>query len=183
MGVALAEIGDSQGARDIYNEALNKSGTITDTLAWLEVGTRDQSIDATALCTLIALKTNEPEKLKLFNYIKSNSTSELLVNLESMIFVSNHIKEASLNSSFSYELNGAKKQVELQKGGTFRLDLTPEMLASLKFSNVQGKVQIAASRVMPANQVRDTNGNQVSILRTYSSGNGSGNSFKGIDSQ
>lgn len=181
LGVALAEIGDSQGARDIYNEALNKSGTITDTLAWLEVGTRDQSIDATALCTLIALKTNEPEKLKLFNYIKSNSTSELLVNLESMIFVSNHIKEASLNSSFSYELNGAKKQVELQKGGTFRLDLTPEMLASLKFSNVQGKVQIAASRVMPANQVRDTNGNQVSILRTYSSGNGSGNSFNRSD--
>lgn len=167
LGAALAEIGDFQGAKDIYTEAMKRSGTITDTLAWLETGTRDESIDATALCSLIALKINEPEKLKLFNYIKSNSTSELLVNLESMIFVSNYIKQASLSNSFSYELNGVKKQVDLQNGATFRLDLTPELLASLRFSNIQGKVQVAASHVAPVSQIRNTDGNQVSILRTY----------------
>ncbi len=181
LGVALAEIGDFQGAKDIYSEALKKSGTITDTLAWLETGTRDESIDATALCSLIALKTNQPEKLKLFKYIKSNSTSELLVNLESMIFVSNYIKQASLNNSFSYELNGVKKQVELQKGGTFRLDLTPELLASLKFSNIQGKVQVAASYVAPVSQIRNTDGSQVSILRSYALGNKTTTDFNRSD--
>jgi len=167
LGVALAEIGDFQGAKDIYKEAMERSGTITETLAWLETGTRDESIDATALCSIIALKTNLPEKLKLFNYIKSNSTSELLVNLERMIFASNYIKQASLSNSFSYELNGVKKHVELQNGGTFRLDLTPELLASLKFSNIQGKVQVAASHVAPVSQIRNTDGSQVSILRSY----------------
>ncbi len=183
LGVALAEIGDFQGAKDIYTEAMERSGTITETLAWLETGTRDESIDATALCSLIALKTNEPEKLKLFNYIKSNSTSELLVNLERMIFVSNHIKQASLNNSFSYELNGVKKQVELQNGGTFRLDLTPELLASLKFSNIQGKVQVAASHVAPVSQIRNTDGSQVSILRSYAlvSGNKTTTDFNRSD--
>lgn len=185
LGVALAEIGDFQGAREIYTEAMEKSATITDTFAWLETGTRDESIDSTALCTLIALKINEPEKLKLFNYIKSNSTSELLVNLERMIFVSNYIKDASLDNSFSYELNGVKKQVELQKGGTFRLDLTPEMLASLKFSNIKGKIQAAVSYVEPTSRIRATEGNQVAILRTYSLSNEPGtksrNSFNRSD--
>ena len=181
LGVALAEIGDFQGAKDIYSEAMERSGTITETLAWLETGTRDESIDATALCSLIALKTNQPEKLKLFRYIKSNSTSELLVNLESMIFVSNHIKQASLSNSFSYELNGVKKRVDLQKGGTFRLDLTPELLASIKFSDIQGKVQVAASYVAPVSQVRNTDGSQVSILRSYALGNKTTTDFNRSD--
>lgn len=181
LGTALAEIGDYQGAKEIYTEAVKSSGTITDTLAWLETGTRDESIDSTALCSLIALKTNQPEKIKFFNYIKSNSTSELLVNLERMIFVSNYIKGASLNNSFSYELDGVKKQVELQKGGTFRLDLTPEKLASLKFSNIQGKVQATISYVAPASKIRRTEGNIVSIERVYSLNGGPASSISRSD--
>ncbi len=181
LGTALAEIGDYQGAIEIYTEAVKSSGTITDTLAWLETGARDESIDSTALCSLIALKTNQPEKTKLFNYIKSNSTSELLVNLERMIFVSNYIKEASLNNSFSYELDGVKKQVELQKGGSFRLDLTPEKLDSLKFSNIQGKVQATVSYVAPASKIRRTEGNMVSIERSYSLNNRPASSFSRSD--
>jgi uncharacterized protein YfaS (alpha-2-macroglobulin family) len=181
LGTALAEIGDYEGAKEIYTEAVKSSGTITDTLAWLETGTRDESIDSTALCSLIALKTNQPEKVKFFNYIKSNSTSELLVNLERMIFVSNYIKGASLSNSFSYELDGVRKQVELQKGGSFRLDLTPEKLASLKFSNIQGKVQATVSYVAPVSKIRKTEGNVISIERSYSLNGGSASSISRSD--
>lgn len=181
LGAALAEIGDFQGAQDVYKEVMEKMGKVTDTFAWLETGTRDESIDATALCSLIALKINAPERLKLYNYIKSNSTSELLVNLERMIFVTNYIKGASLDSGFSYELDGIKKQVDLQKGSHYRLTLTPEKLPALKFTNVQGKVIVSASYVIPVSEARPTEGNHISVNRNYSVGNGSAASFNRSD--
>lgn len=169
LGVALSEIGDYNGAREIYNEMMEKSGKNTQLYAWAETGTRDDSIHATSLCSLIALRINAPEKVKLFNYMKSNSTSELLVNLERMVFVTNYIKEASLDNSFSYELDGAKKQIKLQKGGFFRLWVTPEKLASIKFSSMQGKVTAAASYIAPVSEIRPAEGNIVSLKRVYGS--------------
>lgn len=178
LGNALAEIGDFKGANDIYSEAM-KTSTVTDTMAWLDADTRDKSIDLTSLCSLIALRINAPEKLKLFTYISSNSTSELLVNLEKMVFVTNYIKEASLDNSFSYELDGAEKQVELKNGGCYRLTLTPEKLNNIKFGNVKGKIQVAASYVAPVSEVRSTAGNLVSLERVYTAAKGtaSGDTF------
>lgn len=167
LGVALAEAGDYQGAAQIYNEIMAASATVTDMYAWVDAGTRDDSIDATALCTLIAMKTNAPEKMKLFNYIKSNSTSMLLVNMERMIFVTNYVKDASLTNSFTYELDGVKKQIELKKGSYFRLVLTPEKLASIKFSGITGRILAARSYTAPVSQVMKTKGDIVSIKRTY----------------
>lgn len=181
LGNALAEIGDFKGARDIYSEAM-KASTVTDTMAWLDADTRDKSIDLTSLCSLIALRINAPEKLKLYTYIKSNSTSELLVNLEQMIFVTNFIKEASLNNSFSYELDGVKKHVEFKNGGWYRLVLTPEKLGSIRFSDVKGSIRIASCYVAPVSELRPTEGGLVSLERVYASGSGaSGDSFRKSD--
>ena len=180
LGAALAEIGDFQGAKEIYSEAMKNSGKINDTLAWIESGTRDESIDATALCSLIALKINAPEKIKLFHYIKTNSTSELLVNLERMIFVTHYIKGAELESGFTFELDGVKKQVGLQKGSHYRLTLTPEKLPTLKFSDVKGDVVVSSSFVTPVRDAKTTAGSPVTIRRTYN-GSGSTNSFNRSD--
>lgn len=167
LGTALSEIGDYQGARDIYEDVMKGSGKVEDTFAYVENGSRDESIDATAMCSLIGLRINAPEKIKLFNYIKSNSTSELLVNLERLIFVKNYIKNASLNCSFSYELDGSKKQIDLKNGGYYRLTVTPEKLASLKFANVTGKIIAASSYVAPVSEIRSTDGSTISIQRKY----------------
>ncbi|HOQ06289.1 MAG TPA: Ig-like domain-containing protein [Clostridiales bacterium] len=167
LGVALAEAGDHKGAAQIYSEYMSSVATVTETYAWLEAGSRDDSIDATALCALIAMKINAPEKMKLFRYISSNSTSMLLVNMERMIFVTNHIKDANLTGSFTYELDGVKKTVELKKGSFFRLILTPEKLASIKFSNINGRIVAARSYTMPVSESMRSAGNLVSISRTY----------------
>ena len=170
LGAALAEAGDHQGALEIYNEAMKTTGTVTGTFAWVDAGTRDDTIEATALCTLIAMKTNAPEKMKLFNYISQNSTSTLLVNLERMIFVTNYIKEASLVSSFTYELDGVKKRIELEKGGYFRIVLTPDKLAAIKFSNITGNILTARSCTAPVSKALRTPGDIVSIDRSYGIG-------------
>jgi uncharacterized protein YfaS (alpha-2-macroglobulin family) len=167
LGTALSEIGDYQGARDIYEDEMKYSGRVEETFAYIENGSRDESIDATAMCSLIALRINAPEKIKLFSYIKSNSTSELLVNLERLMFVRNYIKNASLDCSFSYELDSSKKQVDLKNGGYYRFTVTPEKLASLKYSNVKGKIIVASSYVAPVSEVRSTDGGTISIQRIY----------------
>ena len=93
----------------------------------------------------------------------------LLVNMERMIFVTNYIKDASLTGSFTYELDGVKKTIELKKGSSFRLILTPEKLASIKISSISGNIVAARSYIYPVSEVMKTPGNIVSIKRTYES--------------
>ncbi len=174
LGAALAEAGDHQGAAEVYKAAMKDSVKATDTFAWIENGSRDDSIDATAISTLIAMKINAPEKIKLLNYIESNSTSKLLVNLERMIFVTNYIKDASLVSSFTYELDGEKKQVELQKGSSFSMILTPERLAAVKFSGITGNIQVASSYTTPISEQMKNNSDLLSIDRAYDTGSRKG---------
>ena len=91
----------------------------------------------------------------------------LLVNMERMVFVTNFIKDASLTGSFTYELDGVKKQVGLNRGSSFRLILTPEKLSSIKFSNITGNIVAARSYTAPISEVMKTAGDIVSITRTY----------------
>jgi hypothetical protein len=174
LGAALADAGDHHGAASILKAAMESSGSVTDTFAWIESGSRDESIEYTALCTLIAMKTNASEKMKLFNYITTNSTSTLLVNMERMIFVSNYIKDAALVNSFTYELDGVKRNVELQKGSSFRLILKPEKLAAIRFSNITGKIQVASSYTVPVSEHMKTDSGIVGVSRIYEHKNKSG---------
>jgi len=167
LGAALAEAGDHQGAYEIYKEAMEHYGTITDTLAWIGTENRDDSVDATALCSLIAMKTNAPEKMKLYRYITSNSTATLLVNLERMIFATSYVKDTELVNSFTYELDGVKKHVVLEKGSCFRLVLTPEKLNSITFSNISGNIIAARSYTAPVSETMRTPGDIVSVSRSY----------------
>ncbi len=174
LGAALADAGDHQGAAAVYKAAMESSGEIADTMAWVEGGSRDETIDNTASCALIALKINAPEKMKLFSYITSNSTSTLLVNLERMVFATNYIKDASLVNSFTYELDGVKKKVELQKGSSFRLTLTPEKLSAIRFSGITGKIRVASSYVTPISENMKNSSELVSISREYGAGSKKG---------
>ncbi len=168
LGAALAQIGDFQGAKEIYDEAMSKSGKVTDTFAFIESGTRDDTIQATALCSLIGMYINAPEKIKLFNYIKSNSTTELLVNLERLMFVTNYVSYSDSEAGFAYELDGTKKQIDLKNGSYYTLVLTPEKLSSIKFSDIKGKIVVSSSYVAPVSVLKASQDNLVSLSRSYS---------------
>ena len=181
LGVGLAEIGDYEAARQIYDEILKQKGKINDNLAWIEAGTgRDESTEATALCSLIALRLNTPEKMKLFNYSRSNSTSELLVNLERLTYVKSYIPSVSTDNSFSYELDGVRKDIKLSKAGQYRLVLTPAKLAAIRFYSISGNVTLAAASTGPVKDLLVESGSPVGLERSYSV-NGTTTSFKRSD--
>jgi len=181
LGVALAQIGDYQGAGEIYIEAMSESGKITDTFAFLERSTRDGTIESTALCSLIAMYIDAPEKIKLFNYVKSNSTEEILVNLERLIFVTNYTGYPDSVASFTYELDGAKKRIELKNGSCYSLVLTPDKLSSIRFSDVNGNVTLSMSYVAPVSELEASQDNLVSLSRSYSVEETETNSFSRSD--
>ncbi|HHW49051.1 MAG TPA: hypothetical protein GXX14_10615, partial [Clostridiaceae bacterium] len=129
LAVALAELGDYEGAEEIYSQIIKENGKTSSIYTYIETGKdRDDVMEATSLCSIIAIKLRTPEANGLFNYVKDNSTSELLLNLERLIFVTNHIPEISMTGKFSYEIDGEKKDVTLNKFEKFQLILTPEKL-------------------------------------------------------
>ena len=181
LGVALAEIGDFETAGKIYNDILKQNGKVNDNLAWIEAGSgRDDNTEATALCSLIALRLDTPEKMKLFNYSRSNSTSELLVNLERLAYVKSYIPSIATESSFSYELDGVKKDVRLSKAGQYRLVLTPAKLAAIRFYKISRNITLAAASTGPVKDLLVESGSPVGLERSYSV-NGTTTVFKRSD--
>lgn len=181
LGVGLAEIGDYDSAGKIYDEILKQNGKVNDNLAWIEVPSgRDYYTEATALSSLLALKLDKPEKMKLFDYSRSNSTSELLVNLERLAFVKSYIPSVSADSSFSYELDGVRKDIRLSKAGQFKLILTPSKLGAIRFYNINGKITLASASTGPVKDLLLKGGSSVGLGRSYSV-KGTTTSFKRSD--
>ena len=97
------------------------------------------------------MRINAPEKMKLFSYLV-NSTSMLLVNLERMIFVTNHIKDTGLTGSFTYESSTGEKDRGTEKGELLRLVTHSRQLASIRFSNISGNIIAARSYTAPVSE-------------------------------
>lgn len=169
LGAALAELGDFEGAGGVYSSVASGKLKTEGELAYVDAGgSRDQMVDLTALLSVIAMKIDAPEKMKLFNYIRSNSTSELLTNLERLIYVSNSLPGTLMEGSFTYEVGGERKDVQLKGSQQVQLLLTSEKLANLTISNVKGDLTVSSAYVAPASDLLPGNHDLVGLERTYS---------------
>jgi len=169
LAIALAELGDYEGAGEIYTQIIKENSKASSIYTYIETGKdRDDVMEATSLCSIIALKLRTPEASGLFNYVKNNSTSELLLNLERLIYVTNHIPEINMTGKFSYELDGEKKDVTLNKFERFQLVLTPEKLEKIKFYNVEGDIAVTSRFISPMKDLLPDSNKLIELSRAYS---------------
>lgn len=181
LGLALAELGDYDGAMKIYSNIIQSRGKKHDNLLYIDGKDKDEILDITALCSMLSLKLNRDEKAALFNYVKGNTPSELLINLERMTYVANSIPLISREGSFVYELDGQEKKISVNKAEIHKLVLTKEKLEKIKFKGISGDISVAASFVGPANDLAESSGKLFNIERTYSVNNSVTSSFKQSD--
>ncbi|KNY28115.1 Ig-like domain-containing alpha-2-macroglobulin family protein [Pseudobacteroides cellulosolvens] len=144
--LALAELGDIKTAREEYAKVTEGKLKKIDPLAYMDFGTsKDDIIEITALCSLVALKLDLPEKEGLHRYISQNSGRDIITNLERINYAMNTVPDTQKTSRFTYELDGKKKDVELKKADKFRIQLTSKSLEGIKFSNIQGEIAVTST--------------------------------------
>lgn len=168
LGIALASIGDYDGAEKIYKDAMAQNSVTEGNMTFIKTnGSRDDMTKLTALCSIIALKLDQPEKQNLFAYANANSTSELLTNLEKLIYITSYIPDVKQECSFSYELDGKKQAVALKNNDKYELILTPEKLASISFSNIKGNISVVSSHTGHVKDMIPTSNALIGINRSY----------------
>jgi len=177
--LALVELGDYSATEEEYNKLVGDKLKKVDPIAYINDGTnKDEIIENTALCSLIALKLNKPEKEGLYKYVKINPSKELLANYELMCYTMNTIPNTNKEGKFTYEIDGVKKDVVLKKVESFKMQLTKKSLSSLKFSNIQGDIDVLSSF---KGSVKDLYNGKESIVKLTRSYSGKNNTFNQSD--
>ncbi len=182
LSLALAELGDCSKAKEYYNEITSKYGKNAALLYYIDMdGSRDDTMEFTALCSLIAFKINAPERLSMVRYIDSSETTELLTNLEKLYVVQNSIPDCKQTGKFTYSLDGKSKEININKNEKFEMVLTPEKLQNIKFSTVQGDIYVTSTYTGPVTDLAAGGSNALKLTREYSVNKVATASFKQSD--
>lgn len=180
LALAYLEIGSGSYAEKVLGELLSQYGEDLGATMRIKGGKdQDEIIDATTQMAVLAARLNRPEKHKLYQYILENSSKELLNSLEEVQILQANLKYMEQKPvSFTYELKGKKTTKSLENRETFELVVLPEDLATLKFSEIKGKVGLVATYTEPFAAQDSATQQDLKINRQYHSKQMQGKSFE-----
>lgn len=179
LALGLAELGSLKEARNIYEEIIKEHSVSGSPYVYIDSkSSRDDTIELTSLCTVLAIRVNAPERAGLFQYIQDNYTQTILTNIEKLIYLINIVPEAKGKSSFVVEINGKKENIQLEKNKVHKLYITPDGMQNLRFSDVVGNISVTSSYIGGITDFSEDANKLVSVKRDYSIDGVSRNDFK-----
>jgi len=183
LGLAQAVIGDSEKAVITYRSLLSEFSQKQDTFTYMKVGSdKDSYLKATTLMTALSSILGEPETDSLLAYSIGNSTKDILVVSPQLFAISNQIANTKPQKvNFTYTLNGKKVSKSLDKGSSYKLELTPKDLADITFSDISGSVGLTTVYFAPLDPKTAQVNSSISLGRSYSVKGKNTNSFSSSD--
>ncbi|HWI60738.1 MAG TPA: hypothetical protein VNT75_02740, partial [Symbiobacteriaceae bacterium] len=170
LALAVAELGDLEGARPLYQAIITEHGEALGADARIKTG-RDQGeiLTHTALAGMLAAKLGAAEAPAFAGYLLTNWDSEVLLALEQAILVSDGLPRLSDQPvAVTYAVDGQETKAELKPGQVKSLTLTAKQAASLQVKDVQGKVGLTAIYEAPLTRGELKQREGFSVARTYS---------------
>ncbi|MCL5411573.1 MAG: Ig-like domain-containing protein [Patescibacteria group bacterium] len=183
LGLASAQLGNKEKAREVYNQIVKDYGEALSPYLRIKVGKdQDDILQATALVADLASILDDERQDKLFWYLNNTQTKDVVVYLEGLIYLANGLpKTSGQPSGFTYILNGQKINKTLEKGGVFKLQVSPEDLAKIGFENISGKVGLTYYYDYPLDTTKVVKDENLFISREYSVDGRATTEFKETD--
>lgn len=167
--LSLNQLGDEQPARKILKGLLQEYGETNGPYMQINSGNnKDDMTKLTGLTALAAGRLNFAESSLLLRYVMENPPQNELNYLEQITFIEEGLdKMTDVSTSFTYILEGKKKQVKLPAGEIHSLTLTPDKLKALSFENIQGKVGMTWNYQEKYTPLKSSSTEGVTIARDY----------------
>lgn len=142
--LAYCELGEQPQAQKLYNEKISQNIKQSGTLKYIDSGTdKDDVLETTALGFLLAKYFDEKTSDNFYEYCKSNSTKDILINIETLSFIKTKIEKASnVTGKFTYTFLGETKEVVLEKGKIEYKDIPSISIGDFKIDSVTGEVAL-----------------------------------------
>ncbi|MPZ50849.1 MAG: hypothetical protein GEU75_16380 [Dehalococcoidia bacterium] len=151
LGLALQAAGDDPSAHRVFDGIVREYGEEMVPFRRLRVGAdQDDILEATSLAAILAAGLGDPAAESYFRYMQENHTRDILLELEELSYVKAALaRSGSGTLRFSYELDGKREDVELERGASRSLSLSPEQLSRLRIVSVDGSLSASAFYLAP----------------------------------
>jgi hypothetical protein len=169
LGLAAAQLGDQETGREVLKDILENYGEELKPYIRVNVGQdQDDVLQATGLAADLAILVDDDQQDKLFQYVVDNYTEEILIYLEQLLYTTYGLPRAPIQEAqFTYLLNGESKTQTLKKGQVFKLQVTPEELATIQFSNISGQVGLTSFFTVPLASEGIEKDSHLTVKRDY----------------
>ncbi len=177
IALAYCELGENQKAQKLYNGVIMNSMQEFKPLYRVDSGSdKDDILECTSLASILASKLDMPQKQGLYDYCTSNATTDILINIEKLLYISQEIgKYNDETVKFTYSLDGEKYTETLTGGQSFTLTLPSRNLDHLKIESVEGSISMVS--IFKDNIAGiDKVDSDISVSRNYYIGNTRDNS-------
>lgn len=170
IALALDNLGAKEEARSYYSSEIRPALTVKTPYVYVDsLEEHDDNILATALLAGLTASLNEPESDGLGQYALSNYPKKTLKNFEILLYLKALLPRLSGDSvSFSWSTIGKDGTETLEENETFHLDLSKEELASLKFTDISGRVGLVSSFEKESTPAEIKKDQTISVSRSYS---------------
>jgi hypothetical protein len=168
-GLGLLEAGDDTNARAAYDALIEQFGEDTAPNYRLRVGEdQDDILEATSLAAILGAGLGDTLAPRLFDYTTANYTTDILVELEQISYLSKALPRLSPKAvSFAYTIDGRRTEVELKRGQSLALLLSPEQLGGLQLETIAGAAGVGTSYSVPADRDSIDVDPDVTVTRSY----------------
>lgn len=168
LALALSELGDHYSSREIYIDLLNSYGKKLGNYMLVKIGNdKDDYIEHTALMSILSLNLNANENKSLFSYCVDNSTKDILINLESLMYITRALPKVNNEMKFNINHKGKETLVDLSKNNTYSMFLSSDELSKLKFSNIVGDITVEVNSEVKIIDIMGKNENDIKLSRIY----------------
>lgn len=145
LALARVSLGDYETVRETYFTKIKTDIKSKSDFLYLNTANEDKRIKLTGLTAALCSVIDEKDNIGLSEYLFKNNPKKDLKILESLIYAKSFLENYSLPeyiASFDYEIGDKKGSVNLEKGKSFGLNLLPQELLNLQFSNVRGEIEV-----------------------------------------
>lgn len=170
LALALEELGAKEEARGYYRSAIKPSLARRPPFISAPIAeSQDETILASALLAALSASLEEGEAEGLGRYAMEMTPKETLKNLELLLYLKATLPRLKSGTvGFTYQTGARSGSPQLRESEIFRLELSREELATLRFSNVNGHIAMVSrfeEHTTPETLSRDRN---LELSRSYS---------------
>jgi len=171
IALGLANIGETQAARDLYESRI--APTIQRIAPYYRVytgTTRRDILDATSITALLAAQLGMPESMGLHYYAtrhRPGPATDPLINIERLKFITHEIENhTGASASITYTLFGETVTRDLWHGGQFTLRIPAQNMHEFNLVSTTGQVGAVSIARVPLEDMEAVE-NDITVRRQF----------------
>lgn len=175
LGLAAAALEDQDTARRLYRAVLSASGQQRGAAARVLVGKdQDDILEATSLAAILGAALADELAPALFEYTTTEGTTDLLIALEQISFLSGALPNLSADPvRVRYSLGDRRVDKTIADGGSLTLRVTPAQVRALDIEVVSGNLGVASAYEEALDPASVRSDPDVRMTRAYQGASGS----------